>query len=99
MVSLVNTFDVHGPVEDFERVFAALSECMGAQAGFRRHTLLRYAGESASYVNIAEWDDEHALRSALGRRQFLRHAGPLARLATARPRLCLPVLGRSATGV
>lgn len=86
-VIFVNKFTVHGPSEEFERVFAETSEFMARQPGFLRYTLLRRADEPHSYLNIAHWSDAESLRRAVARPEFRPHATALRALSTSEPNL------------
>lgn len=92
MITLVNTFAVHGSTDAFEEAFRAVSDFMRRQPGFRHHRLLRTQEDSRCYINIAEWEDEESLRAALARPGFRRRADRLGRLATPRPRVGRTVL-------
>ncbi|MEV0143991.1 MULTISPECIES: antibiotic biosynthesis monooxygenase family protein [unclassified Nonomuraea] len=88
-VTFVNRFLLHGPAEEFERVFAATSEFMGSRPGFLWHMLLRpvETGQERHYVNVAAWRDEAAFRAAVADPGFAPHAGALRALSTSEPTL------------
>lgn len=75
-VTFVNTFDVHGSPEEFERVFAEISEFMAAQSGFIQYTLSRHIDPDRKnhYVNVALWDDVESWRNAVEHPGFQAHA-------------------------
>lgn len=83
-VTFVNTFDVHGPLEEFEQVFADISEFMAAQPGFISYSLSRNVdGEKRNeYVNIALWTDVASWRAAITHPGFAGHAAEIRRLST-----------------
>lgn len=94
MITLVNTFQVTGSADEFEAEFDAVAEYLSTQPGFRTHRLLVSDRAAGHYVNVAEWDDEAALRNALGQPGFRRRAARLQKLATAQPQVCHTVLER-----
>ncbi|WP_416985328.1 antibiotic biosynthesis monooxygenase [Streptomyces sp. T028] len=86
-VTLVNRFQVTGPAERFEEVFAATSAFFAAQPGFIEHTLHRRLDEPTSYVNIARWTDGASLRAAVAQPEFQPHSAALRELAVSGPEL------------
>jgi long-chain acyl-CoA synthetase len=92
LIVLVNVFDVHAPAAAFERAFGAVSERMQAQPGFRAHRLLRSDSAPATYVNVAEWDDERSLHDALAQPDVGAAVRSLMRLSTAVPHTYRTVL-------
>jgi heme-degrading monooxygenase HmoA len=86
-VTFINRFTVHGPPEEFARVFARTSEFMERQPGFLEHTLLRQVGERTAYINIAYWSNEESLRRAVTQPEFAAHASALRALSTSEPNL------------
>ncbi|MFG3496475.1 antibiotic biosynthesis monooxygenase family protein [Streptomyces sp. NPDC047928] len=98
-VTFVNRFTLRGSAEDFETAFAATSEFMRRQPGFRWHTLLVPAhggGEGPGYVNIAVWRDEASFRAALAHPGFAAHAAALRALSSSEPTLYRPRQSRVA---
>ena len=85
MIIFVNTFTVYGPADEFERVFDETGAFFSACPGFRSYRLVRSAADSCRYVNIAEWDDQAALRAATQLPEFQVHASKLRSLATSEP--------------
>lgn len=76
MVTFVNTFSVHGSPEEFEQIFADISEFMAGQPGFIQYTLSRNIDEKRQdqYVNIALWTDVESWRAAVAHPGFQTHA-------------------------
>ncbi|MGC4864910.1 antibiotic biosynthesis monooxygenase family protein [Micromonospora sp. DT53] len=76
VVTFVNTFSVHGSPDDFERVFADISEFMASQPGFIQYTLSRHidADKQNRFVNIALWTDVESWRNAITHPEFEAHA-------------------------
>jgi heme-degrading monooxygenase HmoA/uncharacterized protein YndB with AHSA1/START domain len=98
-VTLVNSFTVTGPAADFESAFAATAAFFAVLPGFIEHSLLRQLGEPGSYVNVARWTDQQALRAAVARPEFRAHSAALRELSTSTPLLfteCLRVWARAA---
>nr|AHA81976.1 Arm6 [uncultured bacterium] len=75
-VTFVNTFTVHSSPEEFEQVFADISEFMASQPGFIQYTLSRHIEEDKQdrYVNIALWTDVESWRRAVTHPGFQAHA-------------------------
>jgi len=92
-VTLVNSFTVRGEAEEFERVFAETSAFFTEQPGFVDHVLLRQTDAPGSYVNLARWRDQAALRAAVSRPEFAPHAAALRALSTSVPKVFGVVLG------
>ncbi|GAA2259304.1 hypothetical protein GCM10010232_57500 [Streptomyces amakusaensis] len=94
MITLINRFEVTGPVAEFERVFDRTSAFFAAQPGFIRHRLLRRTGEAGHYVNVADWEDEQSFRRALELPEFGSHRTALRALSSSDPNLYTPLLER-----
>jgi quinol monooxygenase YgiN len=75
-ITFVNTFTVHGPPGEFEKVFAEISAFMAKQPGFIQYTLSRHVDEDKQdrYVNIALWKDVESWRDAVAQPDFQPHA-------------------------
>ncbi|RAY12727.1 antibiotic biosynthesis monooxygenase [Actinomadura craniellae] len=89
-VTFVNRFTVHASPEEFERVFAEVSEFMTRQDGFLRNTLLQHVDEPHSFINIAHWRDAASFRKALAHPAFKPHAMTLRGLSASEPNLYAP---------
>jgi quinol monooxygenase YgiN len=76
VVTFVNTFTVNDSSDDFERVFADISEFMASQPGFIQYTLSQHidADKQNRYVNIALWTDVESWRKAVTHPDFAAHA-------------------------
>ncbi|MEU7181091.1 MULTISPECIES: antibiotic biosynthesis monooxygenase family protein [Streptomyces] len=88
-VTFVNRFTLRGSPEEFEAAFAATSEFMRRQSGFRWHSLLAPVDgvDGPQYVNIAVWQDEVSFRAAVAQPEFPAHAAALRTLSTSEPTL------------
>ncbi|MEV6557651.1 antibiotic biosynthesis monooxygenase family protein [Nocardia sp. NPDC051756] len=84
VVTFVNTFTVTSDPQDFERVFADISEFMAAQPGFLQFTLSKHvdAARGHEYVNIALWTDVQSWRDAIAAPGFADHAKEIRARAT-----------------
>ncbi|GAA5051683.1 antibiotic biosynthesis monooxygenase family protein [Nocardia callitridis] len=84
IVTFVNTFTVTGDPQEFERVFADISEFMAAQPGFVQFTLSKHtdASRADEYVNIALWTDVQSWRDAIAAPGFADHAKEIRARAT-----------------
>ncbi|MFF9481907.1 antibiotic biosynthesis monooxygenase family protein [Streptomyces sp. NPDC014733] len=85
MLTLVNSFEVHGDPARFEEEFRKVSDWMRGQPGFHRHQLCRSAHDPRRFVNIAVWDDQAALDAAIGDEGFQSRVAVLRTMATATP--------------
>ncbi|MEU4035493.1 antibiotic biosynthesis monooxygenase family protein [Streptomyces collinus] len=94
MITLINRFEVTGPVEEFERAFERTSAFFAAQPGFVRHRLLRHLDRPGRYVNVADWADEPSFRQALRQPEFAAHRAALRALSDSDPELFTPLLER-----
>ncbi|MEU9336270.1 antibiotic biosynthesis monooxygenase family protein [Streptomyces sp. NPDC048290] len=76
VVTFVNRFTVHSAPEEFERVFAEISEFMIQQPGFLQYTLSRSIDEEKrdQYINIALWTDVESWQRAVAHPGFQDHA-------------------------
>lgn len=92
MVTFVNTFTVHGAVEDFEKVFAEVSEFMATQPGFIQYTLSRHIDHDKQnrYVNVALWTDVESWRKAVAHEGFRDHAEQIRARSTNEGNLYAP---------
>lgn len=86
-VTLINYFMLTGPADEFEKAFAETAAFFAEQPGFLDHTLLRQLDEPNTYVNVARWSDQQALRLAVARPEFQPHSTALRELATSEPKL------------
>lgn len=86
-VTLLNSFTVSGPAEEFEKAFAETSAYFAGQPGFIEHSLLKKLDEPGAYVNVARWTDQRSLRQAVAQPEFQPHEAALRALATSNPRL------------
>lgn len=91
-VVFINTFAVHGSPEEFEAVFAEVSEFMVRQPGFIRYALSRHVdGDKRDrYVNIALWDDVESWERAVSRPDFRPHAEAIRARSTSEGDLYAP---------
>lgn len=87
-VTLVNTFTLSSSPEEFERAFASTAKFFAEQPGFLDHQLTRQVDEPEVYVNIARWQDEASLRSAVALPEFSEHVQALGALASSESRIC-----------
>ena len=92
MITFVNTFQVHGAPEEFERVFAETSKFMAEQPGFLGYTLSRHLDEDKGdrYINVALWQDIEALRRAVAQPDFRPHADQIRARSTSVANLYAP---------
>ncbi|MGK5691822.1 antibiotic biosynthesis monooxygenase family protein [Streptomyces sp. URMC 128] len=76
IVTFVNQFTVHSSPEEFERIFAEVSEFMAEQPGFIQYTLSRSIDEDKQdrYINIALWEDAQSWKNAVAHPGFQDHA-------------------------
>lgn len=91
-VTFVNTFTVHSAAEEFEQVFADISEFMAAQPGFIQYTLSRHIDDDKQnrYVNIALWTDVESWRAAVAHPGFATHAKEIRSRCTNESNLYAP---------
>ncbi|MEV4754164.1 antibiotic biosynthesis monooxygenase family protein [Micromonospora sp. NPDC049559] len=89
-VTFVNRFTVRSSAEEFERVFIETSEFMAGRPGFLQNTLLRHIDGPGTYLNIAQWRDLAAFRSAVSHPEFQPHAAALREISTSEPNLYQP---------
>jgi monooxygenase len=89
-VTFVNKFTLRTSAEEFERIFVRTSEFMTGRPGFVQNTLLRHVDEEGSYLNIAQWRDVEAFRSAVTHPDFQPHAAELRAVSTSEPTLYRP---------
>lgn len=84
VVTFVNTFTVTSDPQDFERVFADISEFMAAQPGFLQFTLSKHVDPARAdeYVNIALWTDVQSWKDAIAAPGFADHAEKIRARAT-----------------
>ncbi|MFD9888456.1 antibiotic biosynthesis monooxygenase family protein [Amycolatopsis sp. NPDC059027] len=75
-ITFINTFTVHCPGEEFEKVFAEVSAFMARQPGFIQYTLSRHVDEDKQdrYVNVALWKDVESWEKAVAQPEFVPHA-------------------------
>jgi len=92
LVTFVNTFTVHSSPEEFERVFAEISEFMARQPGFIQYTLSRHVDEDKKdrYVNIALWRDIESWARAVAHSGFQSHAKEIRARSTNEANLYSP---------
>ncbi|MEA2589573.1 MAG: long-chain acyl-CoA synthetase [Actinomycetota bacterium] len=91
MVTLINSFKVHGSGEDFERVFKESTELMCRQPGFIHFRLVHSLRRPDVYVNIAQWEDAASHMRVVQSEEFQTHIRDLAAVAEASPDLYLTV--------
>jgi monooxygenase len=84
----VNLFRIHGDPDRFEKAFADSSEFMTKKDGYRRHRLVKVTEGEPRYLNIAEWADEDALRTAVADPRFEPHVRALREHAMSESLLC-----------
>ncbi|SCG58514.1 antibiotic biosynthesis monooxygenase family protein [Micromonospora halophytica] len=91
-VTFVNTFTVSSPPEEFERVFAEISEFMAAQPGFIQYTLSRNIDDDKQnrYVNVALWTDVESWRRAVSHPDFQSHAREIRARCTNEANMYVP---------
>jgi len=94
MIVLVNSFQLKGAAEEFERVFVETSEFIRRQPGFISYRLVRSVKDPDHYLNFALWDSEAELRAATGLPDFQDHVRLLRDLAATDPRIFEPVADR-----
>jgi heme-degrading monooxygenase HmoA len=84
LTTFINTFTVISSPEEFERVFAEVSEFMAKQPGFVQYTLSRHveADKSDRYVNVALWRDVESWQRAVAHPDFRPHAEQIRARAT-----------------
>ena len=92
MIVLVNSFTLKTEPETFEKIFAETAKALHGKPGFLSHRLARSNQDPNSYVNIAEWESEEALRAAITSEDFKEHAMRLREVATSDPRVFTPAL-------
>lgn len=95
-VTLLNSFTVSGPAEEFEKAFHDTSAYFAGQPGFIEHSLLKKLDEPGAYVNVARWTDQRSLRQAVAHPDFQSHEAALRALAVSNPKLfsvCFSVEG------
>jgi deoxynogalonate / 12-deoxyaklanonic acid monooxygenase len=92
MITFVNTFQVHGSPDEFERVFAETSQFLATQPGFLRYTLSRHVDEDKGdrYVNVALWQNVESLRRAVAHPDFRPHADRIRARSTSVANLYTP---------
>jgi deoxynogalonate / 12-deoxyaklanonic acid monooxygenase len=92
VITFVNTFTVHCPPEEFEKVFVEISEFMAAQPGFISYSLSRNVDEDKQdrYVNIALWTDVESWRNAVAHPGFQSHATEIRARSTNEGNLYAP---------
>lgn len=95
MVVFVNTFQLTGTAEDFERVFTETAAFLCAQPGFLSHRLVRSRNEPGRYLNIALWESEEALRNATSLPEFRDHGRKLREVADSDPQFFDTVVERT----
>lgn len=91
MTVLINRFEVHGSLEEFEKVLGATAGYFRHQPGFLRFRLVRSMEHQNQYVNIAEWENADSLRTALSRPEFAPYSAALRAVATSSPAMHEPV--------
>src|SRR5882757_5377574 len=76
VVTFVNSFTVHSSPEEFEKIFAEVSEFMAEQPGFIQYTLSRNIDldKQDRYINIALWTDVESWEKAVAHSGFQAHA-------------------------
>jgi len=92
MVTLINTFTVHGDTAEFERVWQESADFMRARPGFLGYRFGRSTTDAHVYVNVAEWESPEALRAATEGPEFQEHRTRLRALATSTPAVYTPLL-------
>jgi len=98
MVTLINTFTVHGDTAEFERVWQESAEFMRARPGFLGYRFGRSTTSENVYVNVAEWESPEALRAATEGPEFQEHRARLRALATSVPAFYTPLLAGEPVG-
>ncbi|MFG2041502.1 antibiotic biosynthesis monooxygenase family protein [Dactylosporangium sp. NPDC048998] len=96
-VVFVNTLRVTGSAEDLERIYADVAAFFSAQPGLLRYQLLRSTGDPSVYVNIAEWRDLEAFRTATSQEAF-RTALRVSAVSTGEPHVCDVVFAGAGPG-
>lgn len=86
-VVFVNTLRLTGPAEDLERIYADVATFFRAQPGLVRYQLVRSTSDPGVYVNIAEWRDLAAFRTATSQEAF-RTALRVSTVSTGDPHVC-----------
>ncbi|WP_409493546.1 antibiotic biosynthesis monooxygenase family protein [Amycolatopsis sp. cmx-11-12] len=91
-ITFVNTFDVQGSPEEFERVFSKISKFMSERPGFIQYRLSRHIDEDKQnrYVNIALWRDVESWQRAVNHPDFQPHAKEIRARSTNEGHLYAP---------
>ncbi|TDC45177.1 antibiotic biosynthesis monooxygenase [Actinomadura sp. KC345] len=95
-VTFINRFTVHAAHEEFERIFAEVSQFMRDKDGFLGNTLFRNVDEPHIFINVARWRGAADFRRAVADPAFAAHAGALRAVSTSEPGLYAPCLSFSA---